>query len=55
MKDYGKYTLEECRRLGINESMIHVDFMIGSADLAIDAETRDGRTVPIFRDGSWAF
>ena len=55
VKDYGKYTLEECRRLGINESMIHVDFMIGSADLAIDAETRDGRTVPIFRDGSWAF
>ena len=55
VKDYGKYTLEECRRLGINESMIHVDFMIGSADLAIDAETRDGRTVPIFRDGNWAF
>ena len=29
--------------------------MIGSADLAIDAHTRDGRTVPIFRDGNWAF
>ncbi len=47
-------TLEECRALGVNDSMIHVDFMIGTADLAIDAITRDGRTVPVFRDGNWA-
>lgn len=48
-------TLEECRVLGINDSMIHVDFMIGTADMAIDAITRDGRTVPVFRNGNWAF
>ncbi|MBR3494799.1 MAG: aminopeptidase [Clostridia bacterium] len=48
-------TLEECRAMGINDSMVHVDFMIGTADLCIDAITRDGRTVPIFRDGNWAF
>ena len=48
-------TLEECRAMGINDSMIHVDFMIGTADMAIDAITRDGRTVPVFRDGNWAF
>ena len=47
-------TLEECRALGVNDSMIHVDFMIGTADLSIDAITRDGRTVPVFRDGNWA-
>ena len=35
--------------------MIHVDFMIGSEDLSIDAITRDGKTVAIFRDGNWAF
>ena len=29
--------------------------MIGSADLDIDAETRDDKTVPIFRNGNWAF
>ena len=29
--------------------------MIGSADLSIDAVCRDGKTVPIFRDGTWAF
>ncbi len=55
IKDYDKYTLEECRAKGINDSIIHVDFMIGSEDLSIDAITRDGKTVSIFRDGNWAF
>ena len=55
IKDFDKYTLEECRAMGINDSMIHEDFMIGSEDLDIDAITRDGRTVPIFRNGNWAF
>ena len=48
-------TLEECRALGINDSMVHVDFMIGTEDLAIDAVTRDGKTVAVFRNGNWAF
>ena len=47
-------TLEECRALGINESMIHEDFMIGSADMNIDAICRDGSVVAVFRDGNWA-
>ncbi len=47
-------SLEECRALGINDSMIHVDFMIGTGDMSIDAITRDGRTVPVFRNGNWA-
>lgn len=55
IKDYGNYTLEQCRAMGINDSMIHVDFMIGSEDLSIDAVTSDGRLVPVFRDGNWAF
>lgn len=55
IKDFANYTLEECRSFGINDSMIHEDFMIGSADLSIDAITRDGRTVAIFRNGNWAF
>ena len=48
-------TLEECRAMGINDSMEHVDFMIGYEGLDIDAVTRDGKTVPIFRKGKWAF
>lgn len=55
IKNFDKYTLEECRAMGINDSMIHEDFMIGSEDLDIDAITRDGKTVPIFRNGNWAF
>ena len=46
---------EECTEMGLNDSMVHEDFMIGAEDLDIDAITRDGRRVPIFRKGNWAF
>ena len=55
IRDFENKTLEECRALGINDSMNHVDFMIGYEGLDIDAVTRDGRTVPVFRKGKWAF
>ena len=55
IRDFEEKTLEECRALGVNDSMIHEDFMIGSADMNIDAVCEDGRTVAIFRNGSWAF
>ncbi|WP_246943271.1 aminopeptidase [Bacillus pinisoli] len=40
---------------GLNESLTHVDFMVGSAEMNIDGITKDGKRVPVFRDGSWAF
>jgi len=55
ISDFQELTLEECREMGLNESMIHVDFMIGCATMNIDAETEDGVVVPIFRNGNWAF
>ena len=55
IRDYGKYTLEELRALGVNDSMVHEDFMIGSAGLDIDGVTAAGGRVPIFRAGGWAF
>ena len=55
IRDFEHKTLEECRALGVNDSMIHVDFMIGTADLSIDAVTRAGEVVPVFRNGNWAF
>lgn len=55
LRDYDKYTLQECYEKGINESMIHVDFMIGTEDLSITAVTKDGKRVPIFQNGNWAF
>ena len=48
-------TLEQCREKGINKSIIHEDFMIGAQDLDITATTRDGREIPVFRNGNWAF
>jgi len=53
--DHHSKTLEECRDLGINDSMIHEDFMIGCDSMNIDAITREGKIIPIFRDGNWAF
>ena len=52
---FENYTLEECQQMGINDSLIHVDFMIGTEDMEIDALCRDGRVVPVFRSGNWAF
>ena len=45
---------EELKAKGINDSIIHVDFMIGCRELSITGVTRDGREVPIFRNGTWA-
>ena len=53
--NYEKYTREQLHEMGINDSMIHVDFMIGTADLAITGIRNDGSRVEIFRDGSWCF
>ncbi|MBM7551849.1 aminopeptidase [Thalassobacillus pellis] len=39
---------------GANDSLIHVDFMMGSEDLDIQGEKDDGTTEPVFIDGSWA-
>ena len=46
---------EECNELGLNESMIHVDFMIGCDTMNIDATCADGSVVRIFEKGNWAF
>ncbi len=52
---YERYTLEECRAKGINDSIIHEDFMIGTPDLAITGIRRNGEQAEIFRSGNWAF
>lgn len=55
IRDYDKYTPEEIKRMGINDSMIHTDFMIGTSDLSIVGTTADGKDIPIFKEGNWAF
>jgi len=55
IKDFQNKSLDECRELGINDSMIHEDFMIGCDSMNIDAICEDGKVVPVFRNGNWAF
>ncbi len=55
LENYEQYTNEQCRELGVNNSMIHVDFMIGSKDMSIVGITTDGKRVQIFKNGNWAF
>ena len=55
IRDYQSMTNEQCAALGINESMIHEDFMIGCDSMNIDGICADGKVVPIFRNGNWAF
>ena len=45
---------EEAKRRGLNDSMIHVDFMIGTKDLQIIGTSFDGKKTTIFKDGNWA-
>ena len=46
---------EQLREAGLNTSIAHVDFMIGSAQLDITGITADGKEEPVFRQGNWAF
>lgn len=55
LKGFENYTDAECKARGINDSMIHVDFMIGSKDMSIVGITKSGERVQIFKDGNWAF
>ena len=55
IRDYEKYSLEQLREMGVNNSMIHEDFMIGCAELDIFGITADGKEIQIFRNGNWAF
>ena len=55
IQNFQEKTLEECRALGVNDSMIHEDFMIGCDSMNIDGVCEDGSTVAIFRNGNWAF
>ena len=54
IEGFEEMSQDEIRKLGVNDSFVHCDFMIGSEDLAIDATLRDGSVVPVFRNGVWA-
>ena len=45
---------EELKARGLNDSITHVDFMIGTPDLSIIGTTHDGKEIPVFVDGNFA-
>jgi aminopeptidase len=54
LKDGDKLTPAELAARGANDSLIHVDWMIGSGKLDIDGETATGAIEPLMRQGEWA-
>lgn len=55
LKDADKLTKEELSLLGVNDSLIHVDFMIGTEDLNITGLTYNDEEIQIFLNGNWIF
>ena len=55
LRDYERYSEEEAHERGINDSIVHEDFMIGTEDMSITALCEDGIEVKIFENGEWAF
>ena len=55
IKGGGDMTAEELAAHNANDSVEHVDFMVGTEDLKITGVTKDGKEVVVFIDGEWAF
>jgi len=51
--DGEKMNQEELTKLGANDSLIHVDWMIGSAEMDVDGVAADGTREPLMRSGEW--
>lgn len=46
---------EELETKGLNQSITHVDFMVGSAEMDVDGILEDGTVEAVFKNGNWAF
>ncbi|MGC1361795.1 MAG: aminopeptidase, partial [Silvibacterium sp.] len=53
LKDGDKLTPEQLSKLGANDSLIHVDWMIGSGKMDVDGITAEGEAEPLMRQGEW--
>jgi aminopeptidase len=53
LKNGDKLTSEELAAKGANDSLIHVDWMIGNGELDIDGVTAKGAAEPLMRKGEW--
>lgn len=55
LRNGDKLSEKELEEAGVNESLVHEDFMIGTADLNITGITADGKEIPVFVQGNFAF
>lgn len=55
LKDSKELTDEEFMAAGGNNSLIHIDLMIGSGDMNVEGIMEDGTAEPVMRNGEWAF
>ena len=55
IEGYENMTQKQLHEEGINESMIHVDFMVGTADLKITGFDKNGKEYKIFENGNFCF
>lgn len=53
VEGYEKLSDKDFEEMGLNDSMSHVDFMIGSEDMEITGYTYDGEAVKIFENGNF--
>lgn len=55
IKDGENKNKEELAELGVNDSLLHVDFMIGTEDLVITGVTADDHEIAVFTKGNFSF
>jgi len=55
LKNSENMTKEQLLAAGVNDSLVHVDFMIGTEDLEITGITAEGKKVPVFAQGNFAY
>lgn len=55
VKNYQNYTNEQMKEMGVNDSALHVDFMVGTSDMSIIGIKKDGSEFVIFENGLWKF
>lgn len=53
--DGDKLTSSQKKKIGMNESMTHVDFMVGGPELSIVGVDANGKEVQLLKNGNWAF
>ena len=51
----GEKSASEAAEMGVNRSLVHVDFMVGSDAMDVDGVTAGGDAEPLMRGCEWAF